>query len=176
VRASAPDIEITSSSQSPPKLADALLHLAILRRETHRAGLAFKFLIKEPLVPILPVTIAWPRGMRKEHECRLTPEPPERGARHHVLLEIAADDAKLLRAFGFHAARIDGIYPDFFGANSFASTRVAGSSAPLVAEYTTAVGIGFWLAIELILMTLPPSGPKYLGASRDPKSAPSTLI
>jgi hypothetical protein len=46
----------------------------------------------------------------------------------------------------------------------------------LVAEDTTAAGIGFWLAMELILMTLPRSEPKYLSASREARSVPSTLM
>lgn len=58
LREEAPDIEITLSSQSSPELADALMQgkmdVAILRREIQTTGLAFKFLIKEPLVAILP--------------------------------------------------------------------------------------------------------------------------
>jgi LysR family hca operon transcriptional activator len=57
LREEAPDIEITLSSQSSPELADALMQgkmdVAILRREIQTTGLAFKFLIKEPLVAIL---------------------------------------------------------------------------------------------------------------------------
>jgi hypothetical protein len=45
----------------------------------------------------------------------------------------------------------------FFGTSSFASTRVIVSTAPLVAEYTTAVGVGLMDAIELMLMMLPPA-------------------
>jgi LysR family hca operon transcriptional activator len=45
------------SSQSSPELADALMQgkvdVALVRRETQTTGLAFKFLIKEPLVAIL---------------------------------------------------------------------------------------------------------------------------
>jgi len=58
LREEAPDIEITLSSQSSPELADALMQgkmdVAILRREIQTTGLVFKFLIKEPLVAILP--------------------------------------------------------------------------------------------------------------------------
>jgi LysR family hca operon transcriptional activator len=58
LREEAPDIEIRLSSQSSPELADALMQgkvdVALLRRETQTTGLAFKFLIKEPLVAILP--------------------------------------------------------------------------------------------------------------------------
>jgi LysR family hca operon transcriptional activator len=53
-----PDIDITLSSQSSPELAGALMRgkvdLAFLRREEQAPGLAFKFLIKEPLVAVLP--------------------------------------------------------------------------------------------------------------------------
>jgi LysR family transcriptional regulator, hca operon transcriptional activator len=59
LREEAPDTEIMVSSRSSPDLADALMQgrvdVAFLRRETHVTGLAFKFLIDEPLVAILPV-------------------------------------------------------------------------------------------------------------------------
>jgi LysR family hca operon transcriptional activator len=58
LREEAPDVEITLSSQSSPELANALMQgkvdVALLRRETQAAGLAFKFLVEEPLVAILP--------------------------------------------------------------------------------------------------------------------------
>jgi LysR family hca operon transcriptional activator len=54
----APGTDITISSLSSPELANALMQnrmdVAILRRETQTSGLAFKLLIKEPLVVILP--------------------------------------------------------------------------------------------------------------------------
>jgi LysR family hca operon transcriptional activator len=54
----APGTDITISSLSSPELANALMQnrmdVALLRRETQTSGLAFKFLIKEPLVVILP--------------------------------------------------------------------------------------------------------------------------
>jgi LysR family hca operon transcriptional activator len=53
-----PDIEITLSSQSSPELAGALMRgkvdVAFLRREAVAPGLAFKPLVKEPLVAVLP--------------------------------------------------------------------------------------------------------------------------
>ena len=53
-----PAIEVTLSSQSSPELAGALLRgtvdVAFLRREDRAPGLAFKFLVKEPLVAVLP--------------------------------------------------------------------------------------------------------------------------
>ena len=53
-----PNIEITLSSQSSPDLAGALMRgkvdVAFLRREAQAPGLAFKLLIKEPLVAVLP--------------------------------------------------------------------------------------------------------------------------
>jgi len=58
LREEASDVEITLSSKSSPELADALMQgkidVALLRHETQTAGLAFKFLLKEPLVAILP--------------------------------------------------------------------------------------------------------------------------
>jgi LysR family hca operon transcriptional activator len=58
LREEAPDIEITLSSRPSTELADALMQgkvdVALLRRETQTTGLAFKFLVKEPLVAILP--------------------------------------------------------------------------------------------------------------------------
>ena len=58
LREEAPGIEITLSSQPSPELAGALMRgkvdVAFLRREAQAPGLAFKFLIKEPLVAVLP--------------------------------------------------------------------------------------------------------------------------
>jgi LysR family hca operon transcriptional activator len=54
----APGTDITIASLSSPELANALMQnrmdVALLRRETQTSGLAFKLLIKEPLVVILP--------------------------------------------------------------------------------------------------------------------------
>ena len=54
----APGTDITISSLSSPELANALMQnrmdVALLRRETQTSGLAFKLLIQEPLVVILP--------------------------------------------------------------------------------------------------------------------------
>jgi LysR family transcriptional regulator, hca operon transcriptional activator len=58
LREEQPGIEITLSSQSSPDLASALmrgkLDVAFLRREVQAPGLAFKLLIREPLVAVLP--------------------------------------------------------------------------------------------------------------------------
>src|SRR5262252_948934 len=58
LREEAPDVEITLMTKSSPELADGLMQgkidVALLRRETQTAGLAFKFLTKEPLIAILP--------------------------------------------------------------------------------------------------------------------------
>jgi LysR family transcriptional regulator, hca operon transcriptional activator len=52
------DIEITLASQPSPDLAGALMRgkvdVAFLRRETQAPGVAFKFMIKEPLVAMVP--------------------------------------------------------------------------------------------------------------------------
>jgi LysR family transcriptional regulator, hca operon transcriptional activator len=54
----APGVDVTISSLSSPELANALMQnrmdVALLRRETQTSGLAFRLLIKEPLVVILP--------------------------------------------------------------------------------------------------------------------------
>jgi LysR family hca operon transcriptional activator len=58
LREEEPGIEITLSSQSSPELAGGLMRgkvdVAFLRREQPAPGLAFKFMIKEPLVAVLP--------------------------------------------------------------------------------------------------------------------------
>jgi len=58
LRSEQPDIEITLASQSSPELAGALMRgkvdVAFLRREKDAPGLAFKPLILEPLVAVLP--------------------------------------------------------------------------------------------------------------------------
>src|SRR5580704_5881329 len=58
LREEAPGIEITLSSQPSPELAGALMRgkvdVAFLRREAQAPGLAFKLLVKEPLVAVLP--------------------------------------------------------------------------------------------------------------------------
>src|SRR5580698_5804430 len=58
LRAEQPDIEVTLASQSSPELAGGLMRgkvdVAFLRREKDAPGVAFKPLIKEPLVAVLP--------------------------------------------------------------------------------------------------------------------------
>jgi LysR family hca operon transcriptional activator len=58
LRGEQPDIEITLASQSSPELAGALMRgkvdVAFLRREKDAPGIAFKPLIREPLVALLP--------------------------------------------------------------------------------------------------------------------------
>jgi LysR family hca operon transcriptional activator len=59
LREEAPGIEITLASQPSPDLAGALMRgkvdVAFLRREAQAPGLAFKFLITEPLVAVVPI-------------------------------------------------------------------------------------------------------------------------
>jgi LysR family hca operon transcriptional activator len=54
----APTAEITISSLSSPELANALMQnrmdVAVLRRELQTSGLAFRLLVKEPFVVVLP--------------------------------------------------------------------------------------------------------------------------
>jgi LysR family hca operon transcriptional activator len=58
LRGEQPDIEITLASQSSPELAGALMRgkvdVAFLRREKDAPGIAFKSLIREPLLAVLP--------------------------------------------------------------------------------------------------------------------------
>jgi LysR family transcriptional regulator, hca operon transcriptional activator len=58
LREEEPDIEITLVSQPSPDLAGALMRgkvdVAFLRRETQAPGIAFKFMMKEPLVAMVP--------------------------------------------------------------------------------------------------------------------------
>jgi LysR family hca operon transcriptional activator len=58
LRGEQPDVEITLASQSSPELAGALMRgkvdVAFLRREKDASGIAFKSLIREPLVAVLP--------------------------------------------------------------------------------------------------------------------------
>jgi LysR family transcriptional regulator, hca operon transcriptional activator len=58
LREEEPGIEITLASQPSPELAGALMRgkvdVAFLRRETQAPGVAFKFMIKEPLVAMVP--------------------------------------------------------------------------------------------------------------------------
>ena len=58
LREEAPEVEITLMTKSSPELADGLMQgkidVALLRREAHTVGLAFRFLIREPLIAILP--------------------------------------------------------------------------------------------------------------------------
>jgi LysR family hca operon transcriptional activator len=58
LRGEQPDVDITLASQSSPELAGALMRgkvdMAFLRREKDAPGVAFKSLIREPLVAVLP--------------------------------------------------------------------------------------------------------------------------
>ncbi|ADV80898.1 LysR family transcriptional regulator [Terriglobus saanensis] len=76
LREEAPGVEVTLSTKSSPELAHALMQgkidVALLRRETRTAGLSFKFLVKEPLVAILPCRhrLARHKSVRPEDLCR----------------------------------------------------------------------------------------------------------
>jgi LysR family transcriptional regulator, hca operon transcriptional activator len=60
LRGEQPDMEITLASQSSPELAGALMRgkvdLAFLRREKDVPGIAFKLLMREPLIAVLPAS------------------------------------------------------------------------------------------------------------------------
>jgi LysR family hca operon transcriptional activator len=76
LREEARDVDVTITTKSSPELAKALMQgeidMALLRRETRTAGLDFKFLIKEPLVAILPARhrLARHKTVRPEDICR----------------------------------------------------------------------------------------------------------
>src|SRR5215471_17284187 len=76
LREEAPEVELTLMTKSSPELADGLMQgkidVALLRREAHTVGLAFKFLIKEPLIAILPTghRLARHRAVRPEDLAR----------------------------------------------------------------------------------------------------------
>lgn len=58
LREEASGVDVTITTKSSPELANALMQgeidVALLRHETRTAGLDFRFLVKEPLVAILP--------------------------------------------------------------------------------------------------------------------------
>jgi LysR family transcriptional regulator, hca operon transcriptional activator len=76
LREEAPAVDVTITTKSSPELAKALMQgeidLALLRRETRTANLDFKFLVKEPLVAILPSRhrLARHKTIRAEDICR----------------------------------------------------------------------------------------------------------
>ncbi|MEO6922308.1 MAG: LysR family transcriptional regulator, partial [Bryocella sp.] len=76
LREEAADVDVTITTKSSPELASALMQgkidVALLRRETRTAGLDFKFLVKEPLVVILPSRhrLARHKTIRPEDICR----------------------------------------------------------------------------------------------------------
>jgi LysR family hca operon transcriptional activator len=76
LREEAPDVDVTLTTKSSPELANALMQgeidVALLRREIRTAGLDFRFLIKEPLVVILPARhpLARHKTVRPEDICR----------------------------------------------------------------------------------------------------------
>ena len=78
LREEAPDIEILLSSHSSPELALALMRgkvdVAFLRHETETAGLAFRFLTKDPLIAVLPAShrLAKRRSVRLQEIARET--------------------------------------------------------------------------------------------------------
>src|SRR6201992_3107726 len=76
LREEASDVDVTITTKSSPELANALMQgeidVALLRRETRTAGLDFRFLVKEPLVAILPARhrLARHKTVRPEDLCR----------------------------------------------------------------------------------------------------------
>jgi LysR family hca operon transcriptional activator len=76
LREEASDVDVTITTKSSPELANALMQgeidVALLRRETRTAGLNFKFLVKEPLVAILPSQhrLARHKTIRPDDICR----------------------------------------------------------------------------------------------------------
>ncbi|MFZ0499628.1 MAG: LysR family transcriptional regulator, partial [Steroidobacteraceae bacterium] len=76
LREEAADVDVTITTKSSPELANALMQgeidVALLRREPRTAGLDFKFLVKEPLIAILPARhrLARHKAIRPEDICR----------------------------------------------------------------------------------------------------------
>ncbi|MGB6610232.1 MAG: LysR substrate-binding domain-containing protein, partial [Acidobacteriaceae bacterium] len=76
LREEASDVDVTITTKSSPELANALMQgeidVALLRRETRTAGLDFRFLVKEPLIAILPARhrLARHKAIRPEDICR----------------------------------------------------------------------------------------------------------
>jgi LysR family transcriptional regulator, hca operon transcriptional activator len=76
LREEASDVDVTITTKSSPELANALMQgeidVALLRREVRTPGLDFRFLVKEPLVVILPSRhrLARHKTIRPEDICR----------------------------------------------------------------------------------------------------------
>src|SRR6201986_4736253 len=76
LRDDASDADVTITTKSSPELANALMQgeidVALLRREGRTPGLDFRFLVKEPLVAILPSRhrLARHKAIRPEDICR----------------------------------------------------------------------------------------------------------
>jgi len=91
LREEAPDVEITLMTKSSPELAVGLMQgkidVALLRREVHTVGLAFRFLSTEPLIAILPT---------RHHLARHRTVPPQDLARESFISTARA--APVLRS------------------------------------------------------------------------------
>lgn len=91
LREEAPDVEITLMTKSSPELAvgqmQGKIDVALLRREAHTVGLAFRFLSKEPLIAILPA---------RHHLARHRTVPPQDLARESFISTARA--APVLRS------------------------------------------------------------------------------
>jgi LysR family hca operon transcriptional activator len=76
LREEASDVDVTITTKSSPELANALMQgeidVALLRREVRAPGLDFRFVVKEPLVAILPSRhrLARHKTIRPEDICR----------------------------------------------------------------------------------------------------------
>jgi LysR family hca operon transcriptional activator len=76
LREESSDVDVTITTKSSPELANALMQgeidVALLRREVRTPGLDFRFLVKEPLVAILPSRhrLARHKAIRPEDICR----------------------------------------------------------------------------------------------------------
>ena len=87
LREEEPAIEITLASQSSPELAGALMRgkvdVAFLRRETQAPGVTFKFMIKEPLVAMVPAghRLAAKEGDQRRRRSRPRPTSRRRASR-----------------------------------------------------------------------------------------------
>jgi DNA-binding transcriptional LysR family regulator len=107
LREEASDVDVTITTKSSPELANALMQgeidVALLRREVRTPGLDFRFLVKEPLIAILPshhpLASAQDntagghlsRGLHQHSTCRSRAKDRDRGVRSESWYQTEAD-------------------------------------------------------------------------------------
>lgn len=102
LREEAPDVEISIVSQSSPELASALMRgkvdVAFMRREQPTTGVAFKLLVHEPLVVILPERHRLARCKSIRPPIRRDPPAARRASDHRSDVELNESNASPLLA------------------------------------------------------------------------------